>query len=168
MSFQDTTRSERTDRLLKAEDAVLEAGGCVLRLVGLYHSRRGAHTAFLRMGQVPRWGGYTVNLIHYEDAASLTAAILGYQQQNRGSEKRRAFVGCDGTPITFQAMMDAVKATGRYDGDVQFTGQQSKNVGKRMSNLATRELVGWQPNYASYSKFMQDGAEDFYSTSGLY
>ncbi len=36
---------------------------------------RGAHTAFLRMGQVPRWGGYTVNLIHYEDAASLTAAV---------------------------------------------------------------------------------------------
>lgn len=27
------------------------------------------------MGEVPRWGGYTVNLIHYEDAATLTAAV---------------------------------------------------------------------------------------------
>ena len=37
--------------------------------------QRGAHTFFLRMGKVPRWGGYTVNLIHYEDAARLVAAV---------------------------------------------------------------------------------------------
>lgn len=36
---------------------------------------RGAHTFFLRQGQVSRWGGYTVNLIHYEDAASLCVAV---------------------------------------------------------------------------------------------
>lgn len=67
-----------------------------------------------------------------------------------------------------QAMMEAVKATARYEGEVQFTGQQNKNVGKLMSNDATRQVVGWQPKYASYSRFMQDGADDFYSTSGLY
>lgn len=38
--------------------------------------RRGAHTFFLRQGEVPRWGGYTVNLIHYEDAAGLCLAVL--------------------------------------------------------------------------------------------
>ncbi len=32
--------SERNDRLLKAEAAALEAGGCLVRLVGLYHSGR--------------------------------------------------------------------------------------------------------------------------------
>lgn len=32
--------NERTDRLLAAEQAVLEAGGCVVRLVGLYHAQR--------------------------------------------------------------------------------------------------------------------------------
>ncbi len=32
--------NERTDRLLAAEQAVLEAGGCVARLVGLYHAQR--------------------------------------------------------------------------------------------------------------------------------
>ena len=37
--------------------------------------QRGAHTFFLRMGKVPRWGGYTVNLIHYEDATRLAAAV---------------------------------------------------------------------------------------------
>jgi hypothetical protein len=44
--------------------------GCAVAVM-----RRGAHTFFLRTGQVPRWGGYTVNLIHYEDAASLSAAV---------------------------------------------------------------------------------------------
>ena len=37
---------------------------------------RGAHTFFLRQGEVARWGGYTVNLIHYEDAAGLCLAVL--------------------------------------------------------------------------------------------
>ena len=32
--------SPRTDVLLDAEDAVLSAGGCVLRLAGLYHKQR--------------------------------------------------------------------------------------------------------------------------------
>lgn len=32
--------NERTDRLLATEQAVLEAGGCVVRLVGLYHAQR--------------------------------------------------------------------------------------------------------------------------------
>lgn len=32
--------NERTDRLLAAEAVVLEAGGCVVRLVGLYHAQR--------------------------------------------------------------------------------------------------------------------------------
>lgn len=70
--------------------------------------------------------------------------------------------------VLLQAMMEAVKATGRYEGQVEFTGQRSSNVGKLMSNHVTRQLVGWQPKYPSYSKFMQDGAEDFYSLSGLY
>ena len=51
------------------------AGGCVARLAGLYHARRGAHTFFLKAGKVERWGGSTVNLLHYEDGALLTAAV---------------------------------------------------------------------------------------------
>ena len=38
-------------------------------------ARRGAHTFFLKAGRVERWGGYTVNLLHYEDAALLAAAV---------------------------------------------------------------------------------------------
>lgn len=128
--------SERTDRLLDAERAVLEAGGCVLRLAGLYHARRGAHTFFLRMGKVDRWGGYTVNLLHYEDAARLAEAVLsgngaaaaaadkeksssdGSHSSNSSSPasswRSRAFLGTDGAPITFQDMCDACVSSGIY------------------------------------------------------
>ena len=54
---------------------MLAAGGCVTRLAGLYHARRGAHTFFLHAGRVERWGGSTVNLLHYEDGALLVAAV---------------------------------------------------------------------------------------------
>lgn len=40
--------SPRADKLLNAEAAVLGAGGCVVRLSGLYHSQRGAHMYFLK------------------------------------------------------------------------------------------------------------------------
>ena len=62
-------------RLLNGEAAAISVGGCAVRLVGLYHSQRGAHTFFLRAGEVARWGGYVINLIHYEDAAALCLAV---------------------------------------------------------------------------------------------
>ena len=72
--------ADKTDRLLMAEDLVRAAGGNVVRLCGLYHSKRGAHNFFAGKAQqgdaIPRWGGYRVNLIHYEDAADLCQAIL--------------------------------------------------------------------------------------------
>lgn len=61
----------------------------MLRLVGLYHGKRGGHTAFTRMQQVPRFGGSGVNLLHYEDAAMLTGevslSVLELGWRNRGS-----------------------------------------------------------------------------------
>lgn len=52
------------------------ASGNVVRYVGLYHCNRGAHTFFLRQGTVARPGSYLVNLLHYEDAASMAVAAL--------------------------------------------------------------------------------------------
>ncbi len=46
---------------------IFSSGACLLQ--------RGAHTFFLKMAKVGRWAGYTVNLIHYEDAAELAAAV---------------------------------------------------------------------------------------------
>lgn len=60
--------------------------------------RRGAHTFFLRQGEVARWGGYTVNLIHYEDAARMCADVLQVRAGALvGQGCRRAGVGLHGT-----------------------------------------------------------------------
>jgi hypothetical protein len=67
--------SERTDRLLNAEAAILSVGGNVVRFAGLYHGSRGAHTMFLKLGEVHRNGANVINLLHYEDAASLALAV---------------------------------------------------------------------------------------------
>jgi hypothetical protein len=67
--------SERIARLLGAEAAVLEAGGNVVRLAGLYHAERGAHNFFFQKGEIARSGDSLLNLIHYEDAASLVVAV---------------------------------------------------------------------------------------------
>lgn len=160
----DRGKSERTDKLLGAEDAILKAGGIVIRLVGLYHAGRGAHTFFLRQGQVARWGGYTVNLIHYEDAASLCVAALQSGTECQG----RVFVGADGSPLTFEEMIDACLTSDKFSGSVDFTGQESSKKGKIMSNCQTREALDWQPKYFSFEDFMASGANDFYNTSPLY
>ncbi|KAK9902760.1 hypothetical protein WJX75_005123 [Coccomyxa subellipsoidea] len=160
-------KDDRTDRQLLVEEAVLDAGGCVVRLAGLYHAQRGAHTFFLKMGKVGRWAGYTVNLIHYEDAAELAAAILrgdGSSEFYRG----RVFLGADGAPLTFQEMMDATIASGAYEGAVEFTGSENSVKGKLLNNSATRGDLQWSPRYSSYQAFMAAGARDWYTDSGLF
>ena len=42
----------RSERLLAAEKAVLAAGGCVVRLAGLYLEGRGAHNYWLTQEEV--------------------------------------------------------------------------------------------------------------------
>lgn len=159
-------KSPGNDKLLNAEKATLAAGGNVIRLVGLYHRNRGAHTFFLKMGKVPRWGGYVVNLIHYEDAAGIVLAALSMGEKLRG----KVLLGADNHPVTFQDMMAAVTASPVWGGGVvEFTGTpETGGRGKRVNNDKTRALLGWRPKYESFEAFAAAGADDFYSTSGLY
>jgi len=159
---------EKTDRLLRAEEAVLARGGCVVRLVGLYHSQRGAHTFFLKKQEVPRWGGYTINLLHYEDAAELCFRIL--QGGRTGAPFREEiFLGCDGTPITLEDMMAATLASGAYGGGrCSLTGAPGggQPLGKLNVDCSwTRQQTGWAPGRGrgSYAEFMANGARDSFS-----
>lgn len=165
-------KSPSTDRLLGAENATLSAGGNVVRLVGLYHAQRGPHTFFIRQGEVARYGGYTVNMLHYEDAAGLAAAVLRGDGSPDGAWRGRIFVGTDGKPLTFQEMVDACFASGAFTGSVKFTAPQPTDgtgLGKRVSNDVTRSTLGWTPKYPSFVEFFQSTkGSDFYTTSGLY
>lgn len=88
--------------------------------------------------------------------------------QGDGPHKGRVFVGCDNHPVTFQDMMDATTASGKFEGSCTFTGQEGGDPGKRVSNDKTCKALKWKPKYTSFVSFMQGGAEDFYTTSGLF
>eukprot|EP00271_Cylindrocystis_brebissonii_P000828 TRINITY_DN11011_c0_g1_i1.p1 TRINITY_DN11011_c0_g1~~TRINITY_DN11011_c0_g1_i1.p1 ORF type:complete len:364 (-),score=45.21 TRINITY_DN11011_c0_g1_i1:659-1750(-) len=142
-------RSPRTDRLLDAEDAVLSVGGCVVRLAGLYLQDRGAHTFWMSKGSVDSRPDHIVNLIHYEDAASLCAAIL--RLRHRG----KAFMGCDNHPVSREEVMRITVNSGKFQGN--FTGFTVTDgpLGKRMNNDETRKaLRGWKPKYPSFAAFL--------------
>ncbi|XP_068660698.1 uncharacterized protein [Aristolochia californica] len=141
-------RSPRTDVLFGAEQAVLDVGGCVLRLAGLYKADRGAHTYWLEKGTVDSRPDHVVNLIHYEDAASLSIAIL--KKKLRG----QIFVGCDNHPLSRQEIMDCVSKSGKFNKKFEgFTGT-GDSLGKRLNNSKTRAEIGWEPKYASFPHFL--------------
>ncbi|KAI5650672.1 hypothetical protein M9H77_36677 [Catharanthus roseus] len=141
-------RSPRTDVLLKAEGVVLEAGGCVLRLAGLYKADRGAHTYWLNKGTVDIRPDHILNLIHYEDAASLSVAILKKKLCGR------IFLGCDNHPLSRQEVMDLVTKSGKYNKKFEgFTGT-SDPLGKKLNNSKTRAEIGWEPKYPSFAQFL--------------
>ncbi|KAJ1283780.1 hypothetical protein BS78_03G152800 [Paspalum vaginatum] len=141
-------RSPRTDVLLKVENVVLEAGGCVLRLAGLYKIDRGAHVFWLRKGTLDTRPDHIINQIHYEDAASLAIAIMKKRLRSR------IFLGCDNKPLSRQEIMDAVNRSGKFESKfVGFTGNDGP-LGKRMENSKTRAEIGWEPTYPSFTEFL--------------
>ncbi|CAN4097695.1 unnamed protein product [Withania somnifera] len=141
-------RSPRTDVLLKAEKVVLEFDGCVVRLAGLYKADRGAHIYWLKKGSCDIRPDHILNLIHYEDAASLSVAIL--KKKLRG----RIFLGCDNHPVSRKELMDLVDKSGKFDKKFEgFTGT-SDPLGKKLNNLKTRAELGWEPKYPSFAQFL--------------
>ncbi|KAH6769783.1 Rossmann-fold superfamily protein [Perilla frutescens var. hirtella] len=144
-------KSPRTDNLLNSEKVVLEAGGCVVRLAGLYISfpNRGAHTYWLEKGISEVRPDHILNLIHYEDAASLSITIL--KKNLRG----RTFLGCDNHSLSRQEIMELVNRSGKYSKKFEaFTGT-SDPLGKKLNNSKTRAELGWEPKYPSFAQFLE-------------
>ncbi|PSR85158.1 Protein YeeZ like [Actinidia chinensis var. chinensis] len=142
-------RSPRIDVLLRTENAVLESGGCVLRLAGLYKADRGAHMYWLKKGIVDSRPDHIINLIHYEDAATLLVAIL--KKKLRG----QIFLGCDNHPLSRQEVMDIVSRSGKFSKKFEgFTGTDDP-LGKKLNNTKTREEIGWEPKYSSFAQFFE-------------
>jgi hypothetical protein len=78
--FRLDTRSKRSTILINTEEAILQRNGIVIRLAGLYHNTRGPHTYWMNQAKAGQMiesnsDGY-VNMIHYEDAASIVLAAL--------------------------------------------------------------------------------------------
>ncbi|KAK4433946.1 hypothetical protein Salat_0557300 [Sesamum alatum] len=147
-------RSPRTDKLLNVEKVVLEAGGCILRLAGLYISfftkqiEVPIHTG-LKQGSLDIRPDHILNLIHYEDAASLAITILKKKLHGR------IFLGCDDNPLSRQEVMELVNKSGKYNQKFDgFTGTTGP-LGKKLNNSKTRAELGWEPKYPSFAQFLE-------------
>ncbi|CAH2058760.1 unnamed protein product, partial [Thlaspi arvense] len=135
-------KSPRTDVLLRAEKVVLECGGT------LYTETRGAHTYWLSKETVDARPDHILNLIHYEDAASLAVAIM---KKKAGG---RIFLGCDNHPLSRQEVMDLMAQSGKYDKKFKGFTSTTGPLGKKLNNSRTRQEIGWEPKYPSFAQFL--------------
>lgn len=160
-AVQDAASSPRMARLLDAERAALSAGGCVVRLAGLYHRTRGAHSYYLKLardGKSAEASGHTLlNLIHYDDAAALVVAAL------RKGRRGEVYVGADMSPVRRDDMMRATMlAEDEPSGDgvgpgKLFTGaHEGVPPGKSLNNEWTKSVLQWAPVHASFESFIMD------------
>ncbi|CAK7333057.1 unnamed protein product [Dovyalis caffra] len=119
-----------------------------LNLNWLHKADRGAHVYWLGKGTVEVRPDHILNLIHYEDAAALSVAIL------KKKLRSRIFLGCDNHPLSRQKVMDLVAKSGKFNKKFEaFTGT-SDPLGKRLNNSKTREEIGWEPKYPSFAHFL--------------
>ncbi|GMP56759.1 hypothetical protein CsSME_00021118 [Camellia sinensis var. sinensis] len=138
-------RNPRTDVLLKAEKVVLEYGGCVLRLAGLYIS-------FMKILCAPQLNPGALKLTtgqtSSKDAASLLVAILKKKPQGQ------IFLGCDNHPLSRQEVMDLVNKSGKYSQKFEGFAGTNDPLGKKLNNEKTRKELGWKPKYPSFAQFL--------------
>lgn len=94
------TSNPRMTKILDAEQAVVAAGGLVLRLAGLYTQSRGPHTFWLARGEVGAAEDGIINLLHYEDAARATMAGLLHTQKDLAEQQQKILLVADDVPMT--------------------------------------------------------------------
>lgn len=154
----DPKSSPRTERLVKAEEAVRSSGGCCLRLAGLYNLNRGAHSFWLNSGKdVSGRADGIINLLHYEDAALSCIAAL---KVGSSVVKGRNFLISDSHPLTRQGICaSALKAKPFQDKKMpKFLGNDSDPKGKIYDGSKSDAALKWKPKYASFDEFMSSNA----------
>lgn len=149
--------SPSAKNLLAAERLVLEAGGTVLRLAGLYDVNVGPHAYWLKSGVVRAPKAGLINFVHYDDAAAAVTAALG--QQERG----KVFVIADGSPLTRADIIEAALGSRKFSHSAAPTFEPSppdapptggSRLGKVLDATLARETLKWSPKYASFRTFM--------------
>ena len=159
--------SPRTLRLLKAELNVIAAGGCVLRLAGLYTLERGAHNYWLDVnkskGQVKGSKGGIINLLHYDDAAGSCVAALkkgdgGVDNENHTDINGKVFLISDGHPTTRIGICESALKSKTYSGlDMPSFGEDdSGGKGKIYDGHWSNDVLSWDPVYSSFDEFMKN------------
>ena len=149
--------SPRVGRLLAAEKAVTEAGGCALRLGGLYDLQRGAHNYwFTSVTEVASGPDGIVNLLHYDDAAGACLAAL---LVDKSAVKGRVFLISDGNPTTRRGICEsALKAAVYKDNTMPKFAPSDGKKGKVYDGSWSNQQLKWKPRYESFDQYMQSNA----------
>ena len=164
----DIQANPRTARLLLAEQACLEAGGCCLRLAGLYNLERGAHHFWITQGQVSGRPDGMINLLHYDDAASAClAAIKRSVQLQLLPADQRIFLLSDGHPLTRRGICQSALQARLYQGcampafvEAAADGPPggATSLGKIYDGSWSNNILRWTPKYESFDRFMNANA----------
>ncbi len=138
----------RAERLVEAENEVLVQRGMVIRMAGLYCLNRGPHRSYLNTALSTLEGDGLINLIHYEDAATLAVAAL-----LKGTEGM-TYLGTDGTPTSRADLARLAAEHFKSTRKIDFTGKEP-SLGKRCHNERTRKLLDWRPQFDSFEDFLK-------------
>jgi nucleoside-diphosphate-sugar epimerase len=154
----DAVDNPRIQRLANAEGAVLAAGGCCLRLAGLYNLHRGAHSFWLKKGTVSGSKQGLINQLHYDDAAGACVAAL---RAGPARTKGKVFLISDGNPLTRYEICQAALKAKDWSGYSmpEFPGTDDFMAdGKVYDGSASNEELMWAPKYKSFAAFMESNA----------
>jgi len=150
----DPVTNPRTAKLVGAETACRDGGGCALRLAGLYTLERGAHNYWLESEKdIQGRADGIINLLHYDDAASACmAAIEAGQKVVAG----KTFLISDSHPTTRLGICEsAIKAAKYADKTIPpIIGGDDMPRGKIYDGSWSDATLNWKPTYESFDKFM--------------
>jgi nucleoside-diphosphate-sugar epimerase len=159
-----TTARSGMEAIRHLEDAVVKAGGAVLRYGGLYGpGATDDQVELVRKRQFPLVGGGTgySSWVHLDDAASAT--VLAVEQEAKGvfnivddepapaSEWLPYLAACAGAkpPIRVPRWLARLLA-----GEVVVT---MMTEGRGFSNARARRELGWEPRYPSWRQGFEEG-----------
>eukprot|EP00871_Galdieria_phlegrea_P001615 jgi/Galph1/2454/GphlegSOOS_G1093.1 len=136
--------------LIRSERIVLEKGGNVVRLAGLYSIDRGPHVYWFQQGVVRGNPKGLINLIHYSDAAKLIVSVLCRHELHS-----QIFLGCDGNPLTRERICKTAKRLDSLKSlPLPIFERNDRAGGRRYDNSWTRNMLQWGCIFSSFENFV--------------
>jgi len=141
--------------LLEVEDLILEKGGIVVRLAGIYGARRSALLSKFLSGTAaidPDNDRY-VNQVHRDDIASALFLLLNREAQHAG----QIYNVVDDQPLSqSECYRWLARRLNRPLPPIRQSEQSRKrgDTNKRVSNAKLRHL-GWTPQYPTFAEAME-------------
>ena len=159
-----TGMSPRQEKLKAAEAEALEAGGCVVRLAGLYLLERGAHNAWLGKDEVASSADGLINQIEYGDAADAVVGAL------LNGAPCTIYLAADDAPLSRAQIVEEARRLSRFAGRTapRFgeaaapagRGDYGGGKGKVLDSSVSRQALKWEPTHRTFRHFIDAALEE--------